>query len=462
MSAVPCLMQEGPPAERLLLLMALAQWGPEERSLAQSLLAEAQPQRLAELAAHNRLKPMVHRALMAWEANWGGEALQAEWAADAQAIAQANLGRAAIAMPIFSALAAEGVPVILLKGNRLALELYGSLGYKRMNDVDLLVRFEDLGKTVAAYRAAGCVPLGKLKADDDFQRDFSHHTPPFFDPTLTLALGTHWDLVTPFAGFCFDVAGFWERKRPVAFPDAATHTCFGMAPEDDLHHLLVHLPRYKTGLRELMDPINLLRHHAEAFDWEAFLGRVEAAGTAKRVLPSLMLLQALLPLAGVPEAIARLKPRVAGGGRLKDAQVLASVPARILSRRSTITARVDKAFVRFDSAGRFGPKLLAYGRMWGIGLWPSRADRARLMAWAEDDPRLPFAAPLAFGRVIGHVAEDLGPKVFALLLVKMKVDLAKSAWRTLMGRPKPDALAATATALGLDERALEAAMERLE
>lgn len=459
----PRLWEGGPIAHRVVVGMALAKPSTEEAQalrgwLADPSLSEAEVTRLVE---HNRLSPMAHRSLKALGSEWGAAALRAAWAEGAASVAKTNLERAQLALPIFERLAEQGIPVILLKGNRLAWPLYGALGYKRMNDVDLLVPVESVPQVVATYLEFGCVPLGKIKAHDDTQRAFSHHTPPFFDPSLRLALGTHWDLVTPFAGFRFDLAGFWARKEPVPFPDLDTQLCFGMAPEDDLHHLLVHLPRYKTGMRELMDPINLVRHHAERLDWEAFLAAVRAAGTAKRVLPALILMDAILPLPGVPEAIAALRPGTSGG-RLREAELLRRHPERLLIRRSLLMAEVEKAYVRFDAAGPVGEKWRRWLRMWALGLFPSREDRWRVMAWDPQDWRIAWASPLVFLRVIGHIAEDLGPRVFGLLLLKMKWDLGRAAWASLTGRPKPDQLHGVALALGLPPEAMDAAMERLE
>jgi hypothetical protein len=443
--------------ERLALLLSFARYTDEEREHLGALVREPglDWQALAELLNLNAIRPQAYRQLVA-TGNWQYVPIElaGPWEAHAVEIASRNADRLATATPLFAELATAGVQVALLKGIYFAPTYYDDIGYKRMNDIDYLIRREDVDRTQAIVKSQGYFSLGLIKEGDEKQTSFSHHAPPFFHPTLRCVLGTHWGLISPLTGYKPDYAVMWSRVVPFEF---LGHRHWALHPVDNLHHLCIHLPHYKTGLRELADIYNLIRAEEatlNGFDWPEFERAVTSAGTQALAFHALALVAAILPLAGVVACVARLRPHV-HGFYAAEVRRRTRVPARILTARSTLTSEIDKCFGEFVLAGDFRTKWGAFCGMWGRGLWAPTDDIARFHALAPDDWSLRWRTPTMVMRVMRHGAKDLGWPIYLGLLVKLKLDLLKYAWRAVRGKEKPSKLEAAAAAHGLTRAQIE-------
>lgn len=453
-----------PVPERVAIMLSLATYTDAERAELAACLADPAFDwaRLHALLAHNVVLPQAYRQLRA-TGNW--ESVPAElardWAGLAAAIGERNHARLETARPLFAAMADAGIRVALLKGIYFAPTYYGDPGYKRMNDIDYLIQIADLDVVRSLLHQHGYFSLGLIKDDDDRQTSFSHHMPPYFHPSLQCVLGTHWGLISPRRGYHLDHDAMWSRVVPFEFL-GRTHQ--GLHPVDNLHHLCVHLPHYKTGLRELADIYNLLRAETArpgGFDWPLFEAEVRRAGTAGPVFHALSLVQVLVPIEGIAACLDRLRPSVKGF-YLREARLRTRVPARLLSARSILTSTIDKQFGVFVTAGDLRSKWRAWLAMWKCGLWAPHEDIARFHCLDPADPALRLRTVSMLGRVLGHGARDLGWGIYLALLVKLKLDLVKAVWRTLRGTVKPNKLEAAAAAHGLDRAQLEGLLGLLE
>jgi hypothetical protein len=450
--------------ERLAILLSFASYTQAERALLDTLCgtSDLDWQALERLVVINAIRPQAYRQLLVTQ-HW--ERVPAElagpWALHAAEIARRNAERLATAAPLFAELATTGVRVALLKGIYFAPTYYGDIGYKRMNDIDYLIRREDVDRTQALVKAHGYFSLGLIKEGDEKQTSFSHHAPPFFHPTLRCVLGTHWGLISPLTGYKPDYEAMWSRVVPFEF---LGHGHWALHPVDNLHHLCIHLPHYKTGLRELADLYNLIRAEEarlEGFDWVLFEQEVAKAGTQALVYHALALVTAILPLAGAAACVERLRPGVTGF-YASEVRRRTRVPSRLLTARSTLTSEIDKSFGEFVLAGDFQTKRRAFVRMWSCGLWAPLDEIARFHSLAPDDWTLRWRTPTMVARVMRHGAKDLGWPIYLGLLVKLKLDLAKYGWRALRGKEKPNKLEAAAAAHGLTRAQIEELRELLE
>lgn len=446
-------------AERLAVLLSYAAYADDERAEVARLAADVDWAELDRLVTHNVIRPQARRQLLAagqWERV--PEALATPWTAHAELIAARNASRLETAAPLFADFAAAGIRVALLKGIYFAPTYYGDAGYKRMNDIDFLVERENVDKLMGIVKAHDYFSLGLIKDDDERQTSFSHHAPPFFHPTLRCVLGTHWGLISPRTGYTPDYDAMWTRVVPFEF---LGHAHFGLHPVDNLHHLCIHLPHYKTGLRELADIYNLLRAEEAHFDWPLFEAEVAKAGSADLVYHALSLVYALVPLPGVGACLARLKPQ-ARGFYAHEAKRRTAVPSRILAARSTLTSEIDKCFGEFVTAGDFDTKLRTFVGMWRRGLWAPTEDIARFHYLDPNDPTLRLRSPSMLLRVMRHGAKDFGWPIYLALLIKLDLDLVKAFWRKLRGTEKPNKLLAAARSRGLTTEQIEELRELLE
>jgi len=421
--------------ERLLVLMTLA--APTGAELAEARALAPDRDRFAALAELNATVPLVHRNL-----ERAGLPVPAAFAARTEEVRAANEARLRVARELFARFADRGIPVVILKGVLFAETIYRDPHYKRMNDVDILVRRGDRDAVYAVYDemrfwCAAQLMGGSAKK----QEKHSHHAPPFFSRDLTCMVGTHWGLITPLSPYTFDYDGIWSR---VADVDFYGHPAKSMSPEDNLHHLCVHLPYYKTGLRELADIYNLVRH--APIDWEVFEREVRKAGTENLVYHALSLANALVPCAD----LSRIEPRVSRWYRRDAARKTADV-GRLLRSRCTHLSVIEKHFADFRATKSWGSFL----RMWGNMLWPPSADVAKMSSTGRATLAARLAAP---GRIRRVFYRDVGRLFFWIIMAKCAWDVVKSTF-TRGAESDPSAFAAGLGVTVADLRRLKEALE---
>ena len=127
---------------------------------------------------------------------------------------------------ILTALNEAGIPVVALKGTHLAEIVYGGrIGLRPMNDVDLLVRREDLERSQKTFSEWGCFRPERNAFKLDIHWNIED-TELYGDRGLAIAQ------------LNIDVEGLWERARPAVIGGVETQV---LSPEDLLLHLCIHL-----------------------------------------------------------------------------------------------------------------------------------------------------------------------------------------------------------------------------
>ncbi len=146
--------------------------------------------------------------------------------------------------------------MIILKGNLFAHTIYKDVGYKRMNDFDILIKQEDWEKAQDVYHSLGFIPLGfGWSGEKQKVAKFSHVGMSYISPDFSCIIGTQWGLKSPTAAFKVNITEAWKTSRDFNFYDLRVKQ---LSPEYNLLHLVLHLGIYKCGIRDLMDVYNLI------------------------------------------------------------------------------------------------------------------------------------------------------------------------------------------------------------
>lgn len=454
----PAGQEETPAADRLLVLLTLAAPVAAEADEARALawaLTDRDWRRFGRLLDHNDVGPMVARTarrLGVWER------LPQERAAAVDARRATEEGRNTLRLEragdLFRRMAARGLPVIVLKGVAFGETIYGDPAYKKMNDMDLLIRATDIAVVKEILDGMGMVPLALLDGgDENPDPRKSHHLPAYVSRDLQFVLGIHWGLVSPKAGYHLDYEGIWARRRPlrVAGQEVA---CLG--PLDTLHHLGVHFHYYKTGLKELGDLANVVRA-AGPFDWEGFGHLVEEAGTATAVFRPVRLAQALYGIE-VPAALLDRWRAVADPFVVRDTEALAARSDLLADSRSTWSSQIEKAYLAFTYENRFGPKLAWLGTFWRRLLFPPKAVLWRTNACRRGERATAWLFLMNLYRTAREVGRDHGLAIFLLLMVKSVAELAA----TLAAGGGPGRMERLREQLGQDETQILAFMDTFD
>lgn len=182
------------------------------------------------------------------------------------------------------ALAAAGIPVIVLKGAALASAVYADPALRPMTDLDLLIQSEQVPAATAALLAAGyspplpghCPLADRLASNSEMvlcQRD----------PPYTL-LELHWHLFdSPHYRRAVDVAWFWQTALA---GQIAGRAGLILGPEAQILHLCGHLALHHEGeqpggypspkLLWHVDVGEVIHRYGEQMDWALVLEKAQA------------------------------------------------------------------------------------------------------------------------------------------------------------------------------------------
>jgi hypothetical protein len=243
----------------------------------------------------------------------------------------------------------QGMPCMALKGPAAATAAYGDLTLRQYEDIDLLVRMEDVAKAVEMLIALGFQPARG-------QAERYKHLKLYHEVTLTAPdnsydVDLHWQLTPPYARvYGPDVHAVWLRAERLKLPQGSVRV---LGREDLFLTLCQHGTRHRWWqLKWLFDIAELLRQSA-TLDWS----RIEDVLRAR-------------PMARAPASLATLLAR-----ELLGIQVAPEV-GRILepSERTRVVGRAiqDELLSRGQTNGSAHDTLL--------GLEHSSFVRAKYMA----------------------------------------------------------------------------------
>jgi hypothetical protein len=199
---------------------------------------------------------------------------------------------------------AAHIPIIALKGTYLAEHVYKNISLRAMNDIDLLVRENDLKAAAEIALAMGYQPMQNFSTDWEIS---NKHLPRMNKKGAT-TLELHWNLTSRDQNYTIQPVELWQRAQDV---EIANHTVKTLSPEDTLLFICEHNSyghQFNFGLRPYVDTAMLIDFFAEKLDWESLIERAQSWGWANGIYLSLYLAEDLLG-ANVPDSVLRaLKP----------------------------------------------------------------------------------------------------------------------------------------------------------
>lgn len=286
---IDCLKKDGAELAARLSGLSPERW--------QALLALAETQRVRPLLWHRLRQKGLDKAVPAAAAEALREASRGNAVHNLQYYGELRL--------LLAALKPEGIPLILLKGIFLADAVYGNIGLREMNDIDVLVHPADLTRVSDILAGMGYPPLPPVCAEITIK---THHHLPRMVKNGQAAFEIHWNLASPGESYSIDPGGLWERAVPVQVAGCEALT---LAPEDLLLHLCLHTSyqhQFAFGLRPSCDIAEIIRHFGSALDWRIIAERAAGHGWQRGVYLALLLAEELAG-AEVPAGIlAKLRP----------------------------------------------------------------------------------------------------------------------------------------------------------
>jgi hypothetical protein len=254
-------------------------------------------ERLAQLADHHGLTPLVFRRLSAEmdpRQPGGLGALREQDASNAHRALWLTLEL----LNIHRHLHARGLEALPYKGPVLAESLYGNVALRQFSDLDLLVRSDDLPRIKTALRELGYEPGLRLAqaAERDYLKSGYEYT--FDGARGRNLLEIKWQILPRFYSIGFDANKFFERASTVTIEGQKLRT---LCDQDLMLVLCVHAAKHSwKQISWLCDVVQLAR--SRALDWAALRAEAERLGIARIVAVTFLLAHRLLG-AELPDGI---------------------------------------------------------------------------------------------------------------------------------------------------------------
>ena len=197
------------------------------------------------------------------------------------------------ALKVIHALTENQLPVIALKGLSLAKNIYHDIALRPMNDIDLLVKEEDLIRTGRLLLTLGYKQ--EFPAWESTLK-FHHHLQPFTNKRGSI-IELHWNITAPDNPIKIDIDGLWKRSRLINVDHVEV---LALSQEDLFLHLCVHACLHlQSGfdLIPLCDIAGLIKTSADKIDWQTVIDRATRWGCQKCVYLMLLLVRELLEVA---------------------------------------------------------------------------------------------------------------------------------------------------------------------
>lgn len=273
----------------------------------------------------------------------------------------------------------DGIPVIALKGAHLAEVVYGNIALRPMNDVDLLVRMEDLERVEKNLLAMGYLPAACSRQIASDNYDFVYSL-----PNKGLTLEIHWNFLPSTLPFDIDMDGQWKRSRTAILGRVEVSV---LCPEDLLLLLCLHASKhlFDIGLKPFCDIVATIGYYGEEIDWNQVRILSAQAGIANGVYLTLELARQLLG-ATVPEVLlSAIKPDDF------DERFIAMAGGRIFAsgKRSVDGLSLSRNFVELFGSKRSLHKAVLFLKR----VFPPREEMARMYPSPSNSLRIYFYYP---------------------------------------------------------------------
>ena len=218
---------------------------------------------------------------------------------------------------VFSALQQAGIPAAGLKGIYLLENVYGDVGARSMNDIDILVKKSDLEGALEVLKGL-CYSQTSYFDLADPNADIKHVSP--MQKASGPMVEVHWTLLEENEPLTIDLDALWQHMMPVRI---ANLDALSLGVEDLIQHLCLHLTYQhylQLGLRGLLDIAMVLNKFQEKIDWQKLVQTAKSWGIERITALSLKLVETQLNVAIPLEVFESLLPEPIEPGILENAR----------------------------------------------------------------------------------------------------------------------------------------------
>jgi hypothetical protein len=411
------------PVDQLVILLSFSSHSEQEKKEIKDLMDSiCSWEELWHLAHENRIAPHVQKNLEKLRLfNKLPENIQKKFMTRSEEIKRINGARIVVARKFLKKFEENNVPVIILKGANFAETIYYNPYYRRMNDIDILIKREDLEKILDIYDEMDFFSLSELFGGDPRKvSNYSHHLQPVVSKDINCVIGTHWGLITPKAKYKYDYDAIWSRTFEFDYHKAKV---LSMSYEDNLKHISVHLPYYKAGLKEIADIYNIVRDYGDRIHWDIFLEDVKKGGAEYPVYHAFSLCNKICPMDEFARIIDTVRPKCKRSEIIRTRKRIKYLDV-VLRSRSTHMSRIEKPFNEFLKTKSFKEKWSKFFEIYKHMLFPPKEDIIKMNSFHRPNfIKILFGRFLTPLRIMREFVNDLGLSIFIMINIKNVFDV---------------------------------------
>ena len=289
-----------PPEAEILLRSTRARLDPEETDRIVALLRkELDWAYLKEMAIRHGLMPILYQCLKSSPADSVPKSVLTQLRHQFLSTVARSLVMTEELLSLLEVLRAEGISAIPYKGPVLAASLYNDPTIRPFNDLDILIKREDVFKAMDLMTSLGYQPHFQLTRTQVAAFLKSKYEFPLTHRNGWLMVELKWNLVEDFFSFPIDQEGLWKRLKPVFLNGKEILT---FSPEDLLIILCMHGAIHLwANLIWICDIAQLIGVHKD-LDWESVLKHAHTL-RSERMLYLGLSLSVRLFRASLPEEV---------------------------------------------------------------------------------------------------------------------------------------------------------------
>jgi len=278
------------PETALLLACARTRMDPEHAGQIRALLGQdIHWADLMQMAQRHKTTPLLYRNLANTFSDFVPQPVMQELRERFRDNSLRNLALTGQLIQVLERLESNGAPAIPLKGPVLAKVVYGGLALRQFDDLDILVRKEDVPKARETLASLGYRQTTQHGVHEAIYMQSIHHD-AFSGGAGKPLLELHWEITPRYFGFSLDPQ-VWDRLEPT---DLAGTKGLQLSAEDLLLILSVHSSKHGwERLAWTCDVAELVRARPD-MDWERVVWQARRLEAERMVLLGLFLAAELL------------------------------------------------------------------------------------------------------------------------------------------------------------------------
>ncbi|MEL7530537.1 MAG: nucleotidyltransferase family protein [Bacteroidota bacterium] len=316
----------------------------------------------------------------------------------------------------------ESIEAAILKGNLLIHTAYHDLGYKKMNDFDMLVHMEDWDRIQDVYFGLDYIPLGfGWSGEKQKPAKFSHTGIPFISRNYKCIIGTQWGIKSPTSKYTVNLERLWQESSEFVFEGVKAKQ---LSPAHNLLHLILHMGVYKCGIRDCMDVYNLLLSHDD-WDEDQLVALFAESNASEKAYFTLSLTNLCSGVVS-PTLLAKLKPKKGYlMSRLKKRLALFERKGDFQHAYHDYFQDIEMCLFNFNLFPKFHQRILTFLKLNSLIFWPRNEISRKLSDVLPEDSgwqklKARIKAPYL---VFALIAEEIGWGITMLLFAKLFVDI---------------------------------------